>query len=107
MSITITANAKNQLKKSVAFRESGMGVRLGVKRTGCSGLAYLMEYVDVLADEDEVYQFDDVKLVIDKKSLIYLKGTELDYVKNGLNEGFEFKNPNVKNECGCGESFHV
>jgi len=67
----------------------------------------LMEYVDALADEDEVYQFDDVKLVIDKKSLIYLKGTELDYVKNGLNEGFEFKNPNVKNECGCGESFHV
>ena len=66
-----------------------------------------MEYVDALADEDEVYQFDDVKLVIDKKSLIYLKGTELDYVKNGLNEGFEFKNPNVKNECGCGESFHV
>ena len=70
-------------------------------------MAYLMEYVDALADEDEVYQFDDVKLVIDKKSLIYLKGTELDYVKNGLNEGFEFKNPNVKNECGCGESFHV
>ena len=66
-----------------------------------------MEYVDALADEDEVYQFDDVKLVIDKKSLIYLKGTELDYVRNGLNEGFEFKNPNVKNECGCGESFHV
>jgi len=107
MSITITSSAKSQLRQSVADREKGIGVRVGVKRTGCSGLAYLMEYVDALADEDEVYQFDDVKLVIDKKSLIYLKGTELDYVKNGLNEGFEFKNPNVKNECGCGESFHV
>ncbi len=107
MSITLTSSAKSQLRQSVADREKGIGVRVGVKRTGCSGLAYLMEYVDVLADEDEVYQFDDVKLVIDKKSLIYLKGTELDYVKNGLNEGFEFKNPNVKNECGCGESFHV
>ena len=107
MSITITSTAKSQLRQSVADREKGIGVRLGVKRTGCSGLAYSMEYVDALADEDEVYQFDDVKLVIDKKSLIYLKGTELDYVKNGLNEGFEFKNPNVKNECGCGESFHV
>lgn len=107
MSITLTSSAKSQLRQSVADREKGIGVRVGVKRTGCSGLAYLMEYVDDLADEDEVYQFDDVKLVIDKKSLIYLKGTELDYVKNGLNEGFEFKNPNVKNECGCGESFHV
>ena len=107
MSITLTSSAKSQLRQSVADREKGIGVRVGVKRTGCSGLAYLMEYVDTLADEDEVYQFDDVKLVIDKKSLIYLKGTELDYVKNGLNEGFEFKNPNVKNECGCGESFHV
>ena len=107
MSITITSSAKSQLRQSVADREKGIGVRVGVKRTGFSGLAYLMEYVDALADEDEVYQFDDVKLVIDKKSLIYLKGTELDYVKNGLNEGFEFKNPNVKNECGCGESFHV
>ena len=107
MSITLTSSAKSQLRQSVADRDKGIGVRLGVKSTGCSGLAYLMEYVDALADEDEVYQFDDVKLVIDKKSLIYLKGTELDYVKNGLNEGFEFKNPNVKNECGCGESFHV
>ena len=107
MSITLTSSAKSQLRQSVADREKGIGVRVGVKRTGCSGLDYLMEYVDALADEDEVYQFDDVKLVIDKKSLIYLKGTELDYVKNGLNEGFEFKNPNVKNECGCGESFHV
>ena len=107
MSITLTSSAKSQLRQSVADREKGIGVRVGVKSTGCSGLDYLMEYDDALADEDEVYQFDDVKLVIDKKSLIYLKGTELDYVKNGLNEGFEFKNPNVKNECGCGESFHV
>ena len=107
MSITLTSSAKSQLRQSVADRDKGIGVRVAVKTTGCSGLAYLMEYVDALADEDEVYQFDDVKLVIDKKSLIYLICTELDYVKNGLNEGFEFKNPNVKNECGCGESFHV
>ncbi|MDC3105733.1 iron-sulfur cluster assembly protein IscA [Gammaproteobacteria bacterium] len=107
MSITITPNAKDHLKRSVSERNKGLGVRLGVKRTGCSGLAYLMEFVDVLSDEDEVYQFDEFKLVVDKKSLIYLKGTQLDYVKDGLNEGFEFTNPNVKNECGCGESFHV
>ena len=105
MSITLTSSAKSQLRQSVADREKGIGVRVGVKRTGCSGLAYLMEYVDALADEDEVYQFDDVKLVIDKKSLIYLKGTELDYVKNGLNEGFEFKTLMLKMNVGVERVF--
>jgi iron-sulfur cluster assembly protein len=82
-------------------------VRLGVRTTGCSGLSYVLEFVDSMETSDQIFEFDDIKLVIDPKSLLYLDGTELDYVKEGLNEGFEFKNPNVKDECGCGESFHV
>ena len=85
----------------------GVGIRLGVRTTGCSGLSYVLEFVDAAAEEDKIFEFDDFKLLIDPKSLLYLDGTELDYVKEGLNEGFEFKNPNVKDECGCGESFHV
>ena len=84
-----------------------MGVRLGVRTTGCSGLSYVLEFVDTADVGDKVFEFDNVKLIVDSKSLLYLDGTELDYVKEGLNEGFEFKNPNVKDECGCGESFHV
>ena len=80
---------------------------MGVRTTGCSGLSYVLEFVDDALAGDEVFEFDEVKLVIDPKSLLYLDGTELDYVKEGLNEGFEFRNPNVKDECGCGESFHV
>ncbi|MCV5275403.1 iron-sulfur cluster assembly accessory protein, partial [Escherichia coli] len=78
-----------------------------VKTTGCSGMAYVLEFVDELNEEDEVFDFSGVKIIIDKKSLVYLDGTELDYVKEGLNEGFEFNNPNAKSECGCGESFNV
>jgi iron-sulfur cluster assembly protein len=78
-----------------------------VKTTGCSGMAYVLEFVDVLNDEDEIFEQDSVKLIIDPKSLVYLDGTELDFVKEGLNEGFQFNNPNVKGECGCGESFNV
>ena len=70
-------------------------------------MSYVLEFVDAAAEEDKIFEFDDFKLLIDPKSLLYLDGTELDYVKEGLNEGFEFKNPNVKDECGCGESFHV
>ncbi|MEF1341407.1 iron-sulfur cluster assembly accessory protein, partial [Vibrio rotiferianus] len=77
------------------------------KTTGCSGMAYVLEFVDDLNEEDEVFELSDVKIIIDKKSLVYLDGTELDYVKEGLNEGFEFNNPNAKSECGCGESFNV
>ncbi|WP_375146560.1 iron-sulfur cluster assembly protein IscA, partial [Vibrio parahaemolyticus] len=84
-----------------------IGLRLGVKTTGCSGMAYVLEFVDELNEEDEVFDFSGVKIIIDKKSLVYLDGTELDYVKEGLNEGFEFNNPNAKSECGCGESFNV
>ena len=88
-------------------RGKGIGIRLGVKTSGCSGMAYVLEYVDQLEEEDSVFEFDGVKVVVDPKSLVYLDGTELDFVKEGLNEGFQFNNPNVASECGCGESFNV
>lgn len=107
MSITMTAAAQLHVSKHLEHRSKGLGVRIGVRTTGCSGLSYVLEFVDDAAAGDEVFECGDVKLVIDPKSLLYLDGTELDYVKEGLNEGFEFRNPNVKDECGCGESFHV
>ena len=82
-------------------------MRLGVKTTGCSGMAYQLEYVDALASEDMVFDQHGVKLMVDPKSLAYLDGTELDYVREGLQEGFKFNNPNERNRCGCGESFRV
>jgi iron-sulfur cluster assembly protein len=84
-----------------------VGIRLGVKTTGCSGLSYVLEFVDTIAPEDEVFAQEGFSLIVDPKSLVYLDGTELGFVKEGLNEGFQFNNPNVKNECGCGESFHI
>ncbi|CAI8369058.1 MAG: iron-sulfur cluster assembly protein [Porticoccaceae bacterium] len=107
MSITMTSAAQQHINKHLEHRTKGLGVRLGVRTTGCSGLSYVLEFVDTAAAGDEIFECGDVKLVIDPKSLLYLDGTELDYVKEGLNEGFEFRNPNVKDECGCGESFHV
>ena len=91
----------------LANRGNGLGVRLGVKTSGCSGLAYVLEFVDELDEDDQVFEDHGVKVIIDRKSLVYLDGTELDYGKEGLNEGFKFNNPNVKDECGCGESFKV
>ena len=88
-------------------RGKGLGLRLGVKTTGCSGLAYVLEFVDELNADDEVFEDNGVKIIIDGKSLVYLDGTELDFAKEGLNEGFMFNNPNANGECGCGESFHV
>ncbi len=85
----------------------GVGVRLGVKTTGCSGLAYKLEYADEIAPEDVVFEDHGVKVLIDPKSLPYLDGTELDFVREGLNEGFKFHNPREKDRCGCGESFRV
>ncbi|UCF23568.1 MAG: iron-sulfur cluster assembly protein IscA, partial [Ralstonia sp.] len=85
----------------------GVGLRVGVKTTGCSGLAYKLEYADEVAAEDEVFESNGVKVIVDPKSLPYIDGTELDYAREGLNEGFRFNNPNVKDECGCGESFRV
>ena len=107
MTITLTPTAANHVQKSLAKRGKGLGVRLGVKTTGCSGLAYKIEYVDDIAPEDLVIEAHGVTLVVDPKSLPYLDGTELDYVREGLNEGFKFTNPNERDRCGCGESFRV
>ena len=105
--ITLTEAAALHVQKSLAKRGKGMGVRLGVKTTGCSGLAYKIEYVDALAPEDVVFDQHGVKLMVDPKSLAYLDGTELDYVREGLQEGFKFNNPNERDRCGCGESFRI
>lgn len=103
----MTPAAEHHVLTHLQHRAKGVGVRLGVRTTGCSGLSYVLEFVDETHEDDIVTQCGEVKLVVDSKSLMYLDGTELDYVKEGLNEGFEFKNPNVSDECGCGESFHV
>lgn len=107
MAITVTPAAANHIDNYLTNRGKGLGIRLGVKTSGCSGMAYVLEFVDDLSSEDHVFPCHGVKVVVDEKSLVYLDGTELDFVKNGLNEGFEFKNPNIKDECGCGESFNV
>ncbi|WP_261815871.1 iron-sulfur cluster assembly protein IscA [Vibrio gallicus] len=107
MAITMTQTAADRVQAFMSSRGKGIGLRLGVKTTGCSGMAYVLEFVDELNEEDTVFEQKGVKVIIDAKSLVYLDGTELDYVKEGLNEGFEFNNPNAKSECGCGESFNV
>jgi len=107
MAITMTQAAADHVNNYLANRGHGEGVRVGVRTTGCSGMAYILEFVDQVAAEDEVFDTLGVKIVIDPKSLLYLDGTELDYAKEGLNEGFQFNNPNAKGECGCGESFNV
>jgi iron-sulfur cluster assembly protein len=107
MAITMTQAAADHVNNYLVNRGHGEGVRLGVRTTGCSGMAYILEFVDQVAAEDEVFDALGVKIVIDPKSLLYLDGTELDYAKEGLNEGFQFNNPNAKGECGCGESFNV
>ena len=107
MSITLTEKAAQRVRTFLENRGKGIGLRLGVKTSGCSGLGYVLEFVDVLNDDDLVFEQHGVKVVVDPKSLVYLDGIELDYVKEGLNEGFKYNNPNVKESCGCGESFHV
>ncbi|MDH5326229.1 MAG: iron-sulfur cluster assembly protein IscA [Gammaproteobacteria bacterium] len=107
MSITLTESAANRVKSFLENRGKGVGLRLGVKTTGCSGMAYIMEFADEVQAEDTVFEHHGVTLIVDPKSLIYLDGTELDYGKEGLNEGFQFNNPNEKDRCGCGESFTV
>ncbi|MEK9575655.1 MAG: iron-sulfur cluster assembly protein IscA [Gammaproteobacteria bacterium] len=107
MSITLTEKAAQRVQNFLVNRGSGLGIRLAVQTTGCSGLGYNLEFVDTTNDDDTIFEDRGVKVVVDAKSLIYLDGTEVDYVKEGLNEGFEFKNPNAKGECGCGESFTV
>jgi len=107
MAITMTESAAQHVQRSIDGRGKGAGIRLGVRTTGCSGLAYVLEFVDEVVDEDQVFENFGVKLIIDPKSLVYLDGTELDFVREGLNEGFKFNNPNMRGECGCGESFNV
>lgn len=107
MAITMTAAAQDHVCRHISKRGKGVGIRVGVKTTGCSGLSYVLEFVDQVEEDDNIFEQDGFKLVVDPKSLVYLDGTELDFIKEGLNEGFQFNNPNVKNECGCGESFHV
>ena len=107
MSITVTESAARHVNRYLSKRGKGVGVRLGVKTTGCSGLAYTLEYVDELASEDVVFEGNGVKVLVDPKSMAYIDGTELDFVREGLNEGFKFNNPNERDKCGCGESFRV
>lgn len=107
MAITLTEKAAQHVSQFIAKRGKGVGVRLGVKTTGCSGLAYKLEFVDTTQPEDLLFESHGVKVVVDPKSLPYIDGTELDFAREGLNEGFKFNNPNVKSECGCGESFKV
>ncbi len=107
MAITITEAAARHVTRYLTKRGKGVGVRLGVKTTGCSGLAYKLEYVDEIAPEDALFETEGIKLMVDPKSLAYLDGTTLDFVREGLNEGFRFNNPNERDRCGCGESFRV
>jgi iron-sulfur cluster assembly protein len=107
MAVTLTEKAARQVRKHLAARGTGLGLRVAVKTSGCSGLAYALEFVDEPAPEDCTFESFGVTLLVDPKSLVYLDGTELDYVREGLNEGFKFNNPNVKAQCGCGESFNV
>ncbi len=107
MAITLTDAAAAHVLKFLNNREKGLGIRLGVRTSGCSGMAYTLEFADEKDAEDLVFEDRGVKVLIDPKSLLYLDGTELDYQKEGLNEGFQFNNPNVTESCGCGESFTV
>ncbi|MDF7675633.1 iron-sulfur cluster assembly protein IscA [Neisseriaceae bacterium ESL0693] len=105
--ITLTERAANHISNYLQRRGKGEGIRLGVKTSGCSGMAYTLEFVDNIQPEDMVFSQYGVNVFVDPKSHVYLDGTELDFVREGLQEGFKFANPNVKDECGCGESFHV
>ncbi len=107
MSISLTDSAADRVKTFLQKRGKGVGVRLGIKTTGCSGMAYTIEFADDIEDTDEVFEDKGVKVIVNPKSLVYLQGTELDFAKEGLNEGFKFNNPNEKERCGCGESFTV
>lgn len=107
MSVTITPRAAQRVQQFMAKRGKGVGLRLGVRTSGCSGMAYTMEFADEAHPEDLLFDVGGVNVLIDSKSLVYLQGTELDFVREGLNEGFKFNNPNATNHCGCGESFTV
>jgi len=105
--ISLTEKAAKHVNRNLEKRGKGIGLRLVVRTTGCSGLAYELEYVDQVSADDAVFESQGIKVFVDPKSLPYIDGTELDFAREGLNEGFKFQNPNVKDECGCGESFRV
>ena len=107
MSVTLTEAAAKHVQKYLARRVKGVGLRLGVKTSGCSGMAYKLEFADQVEPDDKVWESFGVKVLVDEKSLPYLDGTELDYTREGLQEGFKFHNPNEKSRCGCGESFQI
>ena len=107
MAITLTEKAASHVSGYLARRGKGVGLRLGVRTTGCSGMAYKLEFADGVNPDDLEFESHGVKVLVDPKSLPYIDGTELDYTREGLNEGFKFRNPNVKDECGCGESSNV
>ncbi|MBZ0092054.1 MAG: iron-sulfur cluster assembly protein IscA [Burkholderiales bacterium] len=107
MAITLTPAAAKHVRNFLDKRGKGLGLRLGVRTSGCSGMAYQLEFADETQDDDLLFDSHGVTVLVDPKSLVYIDGTELDFVKEGLNEGFKFNNPNIKNECGCGESFNV
>ncbi|CAA0083296.1 iron-sulfur cluster assembly protein IscA [Zhongshania aliphaticivorans] len=107
MPISVSSAAAGHIKRQMEGRGRGLGIRIGVRTSGCSGMAYVLEFVDEPQAEDQVFERDGASVYIDPKSMVYLDGTELDFVKEGLNEGLKFNNPNVSAECGCGESFTV
>lgn len=107
MAITMTQSAAHHVRQQLHGRGKGIGIRLGVRTSGCSGMAYTLEFVDEVEESDHIFESHGETVYIDPQSLAYINGTELDYVKEGLNEGLFFNNPNVKDQCGCGESFHV
>ena len=107
MSLSLTENAAHHVNQFLSGRGKGIGIRVAVKTTGCSGLQYVIEPVDIAQPEDLRFECRGIEVFVDPKSLVYIDGTEMDYQKKGLNEGFEFKSPNVQGECGCGESFTV
>jgi iron-sulfur cluster assembly protein len=107
MTVSLSATAVKHINRSLSKRGKGIGVRLGVKTTGCSGLAYKLEFVDDSLPEDVIFEVEGIKILVDPKSMPYVDGTQLDFVREGLNEGFKFNNPNERDRCGCGESFRV
>jgi len=107
MTISLTQSAATRVRSFLAKRGRGVGLRIGVRKSGCSGYAYTIDYADAIDADDVVFDRDGVKVIVDPESLGLIDGTEVDFVKDGLNEAFKFRNPNVKGECGCGESFTV
>ena len=107
MAVTLTEAAARHVSRYIGKRGKGVGVRLGVKTSGCSGMSYVMEFVDEVQEGDQCFESHGMTVIIDARSLPYMMGTELDFVREGLNEGFKFENPNAKSSCGCGESFSV